>query len=59
MSKLVCSDCGHEERMPGHCGRPMHKEGNQLVCWMGSGCGMGAGASKPIPEHHGKPMDVV
>ena len=54
MSKLVCSECGYEEPLPGHCGRPMHKEGNQLVCWMGSSCG-----AQPIPEHHGKPMNIV
>lgn len=54
MSKLVCSECGFEQAIPAHCGKPMHKEGNQLVCWMGSSCG-----TQPIPEHHGKPMDLV
>jgi len=54
MGKLVCEECGLEQEIPMHCGKPMHKEGNQLVCWMGSSCG-----AQPIPEHHGKPMSLV
>jgi len=62
MSKLVCSECGHEEPLPGHCGRPMHKEGNALWCHMGPSCKMGGSENPPtraIPEHHGKPMNIV
>ena len=54
MGKLVCEECGFEQEIPMHCGKPMHKEGNQLVCWMGGSCG-----AQPLPEHHGKPMNVV
>ncbi|MFX1389745.1 MAG: heavy metal translocating P-type ATPase [Promethearchaeota archaeon] len=54
MGKLKCSECGLEQELPMHCGKPMHKEGNELVCWMGASCG-----AQPIPEHHGKPMDIV
>ncbi|MBD3343211.1 MAG: heavy metal translocating P-type ATPase [Candidatus Lokiarchaeota archaeon] len=54
MKKLVCSECGEEMEIPKHCGKPMHKEGNQLVCWMGAECG-----AQPIPEHHGKAMEIV
>ena len=54
MGKLVCEECGLEQEIPMHCGKPMHKEGNQLVCWMGSSCG-----AQPIPEHHRKPMNLV
>ncbi|MGB5911886.1 MAG: heavy metal translocating P-type ATPase [Promethearchaeia archaeon] len=54
MGKLVCEECGLEQEIPMHCGKSMHKEGNQLVCWMGSSCG-----EQPIPEHHGKPMNLV
>ena len=54
MSKLKCVECGLEQELPMHCGQAMHKEGDQLVCWMGASCG-----AQPIPEHHGKPMEVV
>ncbi|TFG28873.1 MAG: heavy metal translocating P-type ATPase [Promethearchaeota archaeon] len=54
MGKLKCVECGAEQDLPMHCGKPMHKEGNQLVCWMGASCG-----AQPIPEHHGKPMKVI
>jgi YHS domain-containing protein len=54
MGRLRCSECGIEQELPMHCGKAMHKEGNQLVCWMGASCG-----AQPIPEHHGKPMEVV
>jgi Cu+-exporting ATPase len=54
VGKLKCSECGLEQNLPMHCGQPMHKEGNQLVCWMGASCG-----SQNIPEHHGKPMEVI
>ena len=54
MGKLKCVECGAEQDLPMHCGKPMHKEGDQLVCWMGASCG-----AQPIPEHHGKPMEVI
>jgi len=54
MGKLKCVDCGLEQELPMHCGQAMHKEGDQLVCWMGASCG-----AQSIPEHHGKPMEVV
>ncbi len=54
MGKLKCGECGLEQDLPMHCSKPMHKEGDQLVCWMGASCG-----AQPIPEHHGKLMDVV
>lgn len=54
MGKLKCVECGLEQELPIHCGKPMHREGDQLVCWMGASCG-----AQPIPEHHGKPMEVI
>jgi len=51
---LKCSECGETQDLPMHCGQAMHKEGNQLVCWMGASCG-----AQPIPEHHGKPMEII
>ena len=54
MSKLKCEECGLEQELPKHCGQAMHKEGDQLVCWMGASCG-----AQPIPEHHGKPMEII
>lgn len=54
MGKLKCVECGLEQDLPMHCGQAMHKEGNQLVCWMGASCG-----AQPIPEHHGKSMEIV
>ncbi len=51
---LKCSECGTIQELPQHCGKPMHKEGDQLVCWMGASCGC-----EPIPEHHGKQMELV
>ena len=54
MGKLKCVECGLEQGLPMHCGQAMHKEGDQLVCWMGASCG-----AQPIPEHHGKPMEIV
>ncbi|MFW9873253.1 MAG: heavy metal translocating P-type ATPase [Candidatus Thorarchaeota archaeon] len=54
MGKLKCAECGLEQELPMHCGQAMHKEGDQLVCWMGASCG-----AQPIPEHHGKPMEIV
>ena len=54
MGKLKCVECGVEQELPMHCGEPMHSEGDQLVCWMGASCG-----AQPIPEHHGKPMEVI
>ena len=54
MGKLKCAECGLEQDLPMHCGQAMHKEGDQLVCWMGSSCG-----AQLIPEHHGKHMEVI
>ncbi len=54
MSKLKCVECGEVQNVPMHCGKPMHQEGDQLVCWMSASCG-----SVPIPEHHGKPMQLI
>jgi YHS domain-containing protein len=54
MGKLKCQECDFEQEIPSHCGKPMHQEGDQLVCWMGASCGFQA-----IPEHHGKPMKIV
>ncbi|MFX1490594.1 MAG: HAD-IC family P-type ATPase, partial [Promethearchaeota archaeon] len=54
MGKLKCVECGLEQDLPMHCGKAMHKEGDQLVCWMGASCG-----AQSIPEHHGKPMEVI
>ncbi|MFX1278959.1 MAG: heavy metal translocating P-type ATPase [Promethearchaeota archaeon] len=54
MSKLKCMECGLEQELPMHCGKAMHKEGDQLVCWMGASCG-----AQPIPEHHGKKMEII
>ncbi len=54
VGKLKCVECGIEQDLPMHCGQAMHKEGDQLVCWMGASCG-----AQPIPEHHGKPMEVI
>ena len=54
MGNLKCTECGKEQDLPMHCGKPMHVEGDQLVCWMGPGCG-----AQPIPVHHDKPMGIV
>jgi Cu+-exporting ATPase len=54
MGKLRCVECGLEQELPMHCGQAMHTEGDQLVCWMGASCG-----AQPIPEHHGKQMEVI
>ena len=54
MANLVCGKCGAEVSAPVHCGKDMHMEGDQLVCWMGASCG-----AQSIPEHHSKPMEVV
>lgn len=51
MEKIVCLKCNHEVDVPQHCGKPMHIEGENLVCWMGSHCGV-----QPIPEHCGQLM---
>ncbi|MFW9896193.1 MAG: hypothetical protein ACFFD7_10350, partial [Candidatus Thorarchaeota archaeon] len=42
------------EKLPNHCNKPMHIEGDKLVCWMGEHCG-----SQPIPKHCGKQMVIV
>ena len=54
MGKLKCSKCGTETDLPQHCGKPMHKESDQLVCWMGANCG-----SQAIPEHCGQTMEII
>lgn len=54
MGKLKCPECGEIMELPMHCGKPMHKEGDQLVCWMGASCG-----AQLIPEHHGVKMEVI
>jgi len=54
MSKLKCVECDYEQEVPQHCGKPMHQEGEKLVCWMGSSCG-----EQDIPTHHGKPMELI
>ena len=51
---LKCEQCGYLEELPEHCGKPMHEEGNQLVCWMGASCG-----AQPIPTHCNKQMSVI
>ena len=51
MAKLVCEKCSEEKSVPMHCGQEMHQEGDQLVCWMGKGCG-----HQPIEQHCGQPM---
>ncbi|MDF1537587.1 MAG: hypothetical protein P1Q69_01620 [Candidatus Thorarchaeota archaeon] len=53
MGKLVCPMCGEEVAVPVHCGQEMHKEGDQLVCWMGAGCG-----AQPMVEHCGQAMEI-
>ena len=50
---LKCQHCGMTQPLPVHCGQPMHKEGDKLVCHMGAECG-----SQEIPTHCGKPMIV-
>ncbi len=54
MGKLKCQECDYEQEIPSHCGKPMHQEGDQLVCWMGASCG-----AESIPKHHGKSMIVI
>ena len=54
MGKLKCKQCGLEQDIPIHCNKPMHQEGDQLVCWMGASCG-----AQPIPEHCGVRMKVL
>ena len=53
MSKLVCGKCGVELKVPVHCGKEMHLEENQLVCWMGPTCG-----SQKMPSHCGQVMKI-
>jgi len=54
ISKLKCQVCDYDMDIPMHCGKPMHKEGDQLVCWMGPECG-----HQLIPEHHEKQMEII
>lgn len=53
MGNLECETCNTTIELPNHCGKPMHQEGDELVCWMGASCG-----HQVIPEHCGKPMKV-
>jgi len=53
MSKLVCPKCGEEVSVPVHCGKEMHIEDDQLVCWMGPTCG-----HQDLPEHCGTFMEI-
>jgi DNA-directed RNA polymerase subunit RPC12/RpoP len=53
MANLVCEKCGAEVSVPVHCGKEMHMEGDQLVCWMGPTCG-----HQDIPEHCGTSMAI-
>ncbi|MHA1611496.1 MAG: hypothetical protein ACTSVZ_13150 [Promethearchaeota archaeon] len=50
---MKCEHCGTTQPIPMHCGKPMHIEGEKLVCWMGSHCG-----SQDIPSHCGSPMKM-
>ena len=56
--KLKCQVCDYTEPVPMHCKQPMHMESidgvEKLVCWMGPDCGV-----QDIPDHHGKPMQIV
>lgn len=54
MGKLVCVKCGHEDAVPMHCGQEMHQEGDELVCWMGKGCGYQA-----MPDHCEETMKIT
>ncbi len=40
MGKLKCVECGTILELPIHCGKPMHKGNDQLICWMGASCGL-------------------
>ncbi|WP_457559480.1 hypothetical protein [Candidatus Harpocratesius sp.] len=51
--ELKCQTCGTTQPVPMHCGKPMHIEGDQLVCHMGTHCG-----AQAIPTHCGKPMQM-
>ncbi|MCK5238001.1 MAG: hypothetical protein KAR33_00550 [Candidatus Thorarchaeota archaeon] len=55
MGKLVCALCGEETAVPIHCNREMssHQDGEQLVCWMGAGCGV-----QDMPQHCGEFMKI-
>ncbi len=53
IQKLKCQECEQEMDIPMHCGKPMHIEGDQLVCWMGPECGQ-----QSIPKHHNKNMII-
>lgn len=60
-SKMQCSECGHEEALPKHCGRDMIPHEGKLVCWMnldpkfnGMNCG-----EQEVPIHCGIKMKVI
>ena len=50
---LHCVECDHTEKVKFHCGAPMHIEGKQLVCWMGTECGVAE-----LPKHHEQYMTL-
>ncbi|MFW9845395.1 MAG: hypothetical protein ACFFD6_01500 [Candidatus Thorarchaeota archaeon] len=52
MAQLECPKCGAKVAVPVHCGKEMHQEGDELVCWMGAACGHQA-----MPEHCGTAME--
>jgi hypothetical protein len=52
MPDLVCAKCGEKVDVPVHCGKEMHQEGDQLVCWMGPQCG-----HQDMPSHCGRVME--
>ncbi|MBN1213804.1 MAG: heavy metal translocating P-type ATPase [Candidatus Lokiarchaeota archaeon] len=53
IQKLKCQECEQEMDIPMHCGKPMHIQGDQLVCWMGPECG-----KESVPKHHNKNMII-
>ena len=53
MAELVCKICGEKVAVPVHCGKEMHQEGDQLVCWMGPACG-----AQDMPSHCGEMMEI-
>lgn len=54
MERIKCSKCGYKMDIPQHCDRIMHKEGDRLVCWMGTHCSV-----QLIPEHCGQQMSFI
>ncbi|MHA1888079.1 MAG: hypothetical protein ACTSX0_08625 [Promethearchaeota archaeon] len=50
---LKCTNCNYTQEIPKHCGKPMHIEGNKLICHMGAHCG-----AQIIPQHCGEGMII-